>query len=110
MNHFRIAAAYVLIAILGSAYAATVSVYPGSSIQAAIYTAKSGDIIEVHSGVYYEHVNVNRRITLRGIGMPILDATASGSLSPSRQMESSSWGSGLSTPANGRETDQKKQE
>ena len=79
MNPFRIAAACVLIAILGSAYAATVSVYPGSSIQAAIYTAKAGDIIEVHSGVYYEHVDVNKRIKLRGIGMTILDATASGS-------------------------------
>ena len=79
MNPFSIVAAYVLIAILGSAYAATVSVYPGSSIQAAIYTAKSGDIIEVHRGIYYEHVSVNKQITLRGINMPILDATASGS-------------------------------
>jgi parallel beta-helix repeat protein len=78
MNPFRIAAACVLISILGSANAETVSVYPGSSIQVAIYTAKAGDIIEVHSGVYYEHVNVDKRITLRGIGMPILDATASG--------------------------------
>jgi parallel beta-helix repeat protein len=79
MNSFGIASAYVLIAILGSANAATISVYPGSSIQAAIYTAKAGDIIDVHSGLYYEHVNVNKRITLRGISMPILDATASGS-------------------------------
>jgi parallel beta-helix repeat protein len=78
MNPLRVAATCVLITILGSAYAATVSVYPGSSIQAAIYTAKAGDVIEVHSGVYYEHVNVDKRITLRGIGMPILDATASG--------------------------------
>lgn len=75
----KIAAAYVLIAILGSAHAATVSVYPGGSIQAAIYTAKIGDLVEVHSGVYYEHVNVNKQITLSGINMPILDATASGS-------------------------------
>lgn len=79
MDYFRIAASYVLIAILGYANAATVSVYPGSSIQAAIYTARAGDIIEVHSGVYYEHVNVNKQITLKGINMPILDATASGS-------------------------------
>ena len=78
MNPLRVAATCVLITILGSAFAATVSVYPGSSIQAAIYTAKVGDVIEVHSGVYYEHVNVNKRITLKGIGMPILDATASG--------------------------------
>jgi parallel beta-helix repeat protein len=79
MTSFKIAAAYIFIAILGSAYAATVSVYPGGSIQAAIYTAKIGDVVEVHSGVYYEHVNVNKKITLSGIDMPILDATASGS-------------------------------
>lgn len=75
----KIVAAYVMIAILGSANAATVSVYPGGSIQAAIYTAKIGDVVEVHRGVYYEHVNVNKQITLSGIEMPILDATASGS-------------------------------
>jgi parallel beta-helix repeat protein len=81
MNPFgiRIEIVCVLIAILGSANASTVSVYQSGSIQAAIYAAKAGDAIEVHSGVYYEHVNVNKRITLRGIEMPILDATASGS-------------------------------
>jgi parallel beta-helix repeat protein len=79
MKPSRIVAAYLLIAILGSANAATVSVYPGGSIQAAIYTAKAGDVILVHNGVYYEHVNVNKRVILKGIGMPILDATASGS-------------------------------
>lgn len=79
MTRLRISAACVLMAILGSAYAATVSVYPGSSIQAAIYAAKAGDTVDVHSGVYYEHVNIDKRITLRGVGMPILDATASGS-------------------------------
>lgn len=78
MNPFRIAAAYFLIAILGSVNAATISVDPGGSIQSAIYEARAGDVIEVHSGVYYEHVNVNKRVILRGIGMPVLDATASG--------------------------------
>jgi parallel beta-helix repeat protein len=78
MNPFRIAAAYLLIAILGSVNAATISVDPGGSIQSAIYAARAGDVIEVHSGVYYEHVNVNKRVILRGIGMPVLDATASG--------------------------------
>ncbi|VVB63056.1 Periplasmic copper-binding protein (NosD) [uncultured archaeon] len=79
MESFRIAAAYLMIILLGSANATTVSVFPGSSIQAAIYTAKAGDVVEVHRGVYYEHVNVNKRITLKGIDMPTLDATASGS-------------------------------
>lgn len=78
MNPFRIAAAYFLIAALGSVNAATISVDPGGSIQSAIYEARAGDVIEVHSRVYYEHVNVNKRVILKGIGMPVLDATASG--------------------------------
>jgi len=53
MNPSRIAAAYFLIVILGSVNATTASVNSGNSIQAAIYTAKPGDVIEVHSGVYY---------------------------------------------------------
>ena len=50
-----------------------------TSIQAAIDTASAGDIIEVHSGTYYENVVVNKRLTLRGIGLPVVNAIGSGS-------------------------------
>lgn len=50
-----------------------------SSIQAAIDAAHPGDTIEVQKGVYYENVNVSKKIILRGIGMPIVDAGGKGS-------------------------------
>jgi len=48
---------------------------PGNygTIQAAINAAASGDIIEVSGGPYYEHIVINKSITLRGIGNPIID-------------------------------------
>jgi len=41
-------------------------VYPGESIQDAINSAQSGDTIIVHSGTYYEHVVVDKTISLIG--------------------------------------------
>jgi parallel beta-helix repeat protein len=79
MAWFKIAVIFLGFALLGSAKATTIIVDPGHSIQAAIYAARPGDTVEVHDGVYYEHLNVNKQLTLRGINMPLLDATASGS-------------------------------
>jgi parallel beta-helix repeat protein len=59
--------------------AATLSVGSGDSIQAAVAMAKPGDVIEVEGGTYYEHIKVDKPIILRGLNMPVLDATASGS-------------------------------
>lgn len=59
--------------------AATLSVGPGDSIQAAVAIAKPGDVIVVQSGTYYEHISADKHLTLRGQEMPVLDATASGS-------------------------------
>lgn len=54
-----------------------------SSIKAAIFAASPGDVVEVQSGRYYEHLNVKKKIELHGVdtgkGIPILDATGSGS-------------------------------
>ena len=50
-----------------------------ATIQAAINDASAGDEIRVDSGTYYENVNVNKRLILRGIGMPVVDAGSSGS-------------------------------
>src|SRR5660398_44323 len=49
-------------------------------IQDAIDNASDGDTIEVQSGTYFENVNVNKRLTLRGIGMPVVNASGSGSV------------------------------
>src|SRR5438874_7115194 len=51
------------------AHAATIDVYPGDSIQAAIGQAAPGDTIVVHPGIYHQSVLVNKdHITLRGAG------------------------------------------
>ncbi|PWB51921.1 MAG: hypothetical protein C3F06_09680 [Candidatus Methanoperedenaceae archaeon] len=50
-----------------------------SSIQSAIDSASSGDTIEVHSGTYYENVDVNKKLKLKGIGSPVVDAGKNGS-------------------------------
>ena len=49
-----------------------------TSIQAAINNASAGDIIEVQSGAYLENVIVNKTLSLKGIGMPLVNASGSG--------------------------------
>jgi parallel beta-helix repeat protein len=72
----------ILVLLLGNnASAATIITVPDNytKIQWAIDNATAGATIEVHSGIYYENVNVNKQLTLSGIGMPVVDAGISGS-------------------------------
>ncbi|PWB52784.1 MAG: hypothetical protein C3F06_07715 [Candidatus Methanoperedenaceae archaeon] len=48
-------------------------------IQWAIDNATDGNTIEVQSGTYYENLNLNKKLILRGIGMPVVDAMGNGS-------------------------------
>jgi parallel beta-helix repeat protein len=54
-----------------------------TKIQDAIDNASAGDTILVYSGTYYENVDVNKQLVLRGIdnggGKPVIDAQGSGS-------------------------------
>jgi uncharacterized repeat protein (TIGR01451 family) len=50
-----------------------------ATIQAAVDAASAGDTIEVQSGTYNENVDVNKQLTLRGVGWPVVDASGSGS-------------------------------
>ena len=69
--------------LAGSANAATLMVCSGgcvySSIQDAVNAAASGDTILVQDGIYFENVNVNKKLIMRGIGSPVVDAGGSGS-------------------------------
>lgn len=69
----------LLLCTISSYQAATISVGPEDSIQAAVAVARPGDVILVESGTYYEHIKVDKPLVLRGLEMPVLDATASGS-------------------------------
>ena len=73
----------VVIATTGVAQADTITVCASgcdyTSIQAAVNAASAGDMIEVHSGTYYENVNVTKQLlTLRGVdsggSIPVVDA------------------------------------
>jgi parallel beta-helix repeat protein len=45
-----------------------------STIQEAVDTANPGDIIIVRNGTYTENIKVNKRLTLKGVDMPTVDA------------------------------------
>lgn len=77
----------VFLALLSTAAnAAAITVGPEgcdhSSLQAAIDAASPGDSIEVSDGIYFEIVDLNKPLTLRGIdtgeGRPVLDAGGEG--------------------------------
>jgi nitrous oxidase accessory protein len=72
----------LVLLLAGSAgAAATLTVCPSgcvySNIQSAIDAASNGDTILVQSGTYNENVNVDKQLTLRGIGMPVVNAGGS---------------------------------
>lgn len=50
-----------------------ITVGENESIQTAINGANSGDIVVVNSGTYFETIDLNRSITLQGVGMPVVD-------------------------------------
>ncbi|NJD54076.1 MAG: hypothetical protein FIB07_14570 [Candidatus Methanoperedens sp.] len=83
----RIAVGITMMTILllaGGAGAATLTVDDSGGanytrIQDAIDNASAGDTILVYSGTYFGNVNVNKRLILRGIGRPVVDARGSGS-------------------------------
>ena len=55
------------------ALAATLTVQPGESIQAAIDRAQEGDVVQVQRGRYRENLRIEKTFTLRGINCPTVD-------------------------------------
>ena len=77
----------IMLLIIGAVQAAKVTVEPAVEnvqvIQKAVYNASAGDVIEVHSGTYAEHIYLSKPITLVGVdtgnGRPVINASKSGS-------------------------------
>ena len=69
----------IIISCASIAHADTIVVDPGESIQNAIEKAAPGDIIEVKEGIYRENLEVNKKLTLRGVDDPQLQAVSGGS-------------------------------
>ncbi len=67
--------ALMIIIITPGAFATTITVNSGDSIQAAINSASPGDTIQVNSGTYVENLDIDRSITLTGIGLPTVDGS-----------------------------------
>ncbi len=67
----------ILFMISASSLAATITVQPGESIQAAVDLARPGDIIMVESGTYEGSLEIDKPLTLIGTdsgeGMPVID-------------------------------------
>ena len=66
---------------LGNTFEVTPRTYhvnPTGTIQEAIDEATSGDTILVHDGTYYEHLVVNKPLTITSASSPIIDGGASG--------------------------------
>ena len=60
------------------ALAATLTVQPGESIQAAIDRAQEGDVVQVQRGRYRENLRIEKTLTLRGINRPTVDGGGQG--------------------------------
>ena len=71
----------IILLIFGNIAGAAIITVPDDflKIQWAIDNATTGDKIEVHGGTYFENVNINKQLTLRGIGNPVVDAFGNGS-------------------------------
>ncbi len=76
----RVALAWLcLLALLpAGAIAATWSVAPGESIQAAIDRAAPGDVVEIARARYTENLRIEKALTLRGINRPTLSGGLAG--------------------------------
>ena len=81
LTHLRGAARWLAAGsalLWGVASAATLTVQPGQSIQAAIDRAGPGDVVQVQRARYRENLRIDKPLTLRGLDRPTVDGGGQG--------------------------------
>ncbi len=79
MSKLPLAAMPVLATLLmHGVAAATLAVYPGEQVSAAVEAARPGDTVVVHGGRYVDHLRIVKPLTLRGVGRPTIDGSGAG--------------------------------
>jgi nitrous oxidase accessory protein len=81
MSKLPLAAMSVVATALMQAVAAagaTLDIYPGQRVSAAIDAARAGDTIVIHGGHYVENLKIAKPLTLRGEGHPVIDGGSAG--------------------------------
>ncbi len=68
----------LLAVLLSSAQAATLRVKAGESLEAAIRSARSGDVLEIERGLYQGNFVIDKPLTLRGVNRPTLSGGLQG--------------------------------
>ncbi len=66
------------VGVCAMAQAATVSVRAGDSLQQAIAQARPGDVLEIGPGTYTGNFRIDKPLTLRGAGRPVLSGAQQG--------------------------------
>jgi hypothetical protein len=82
-----------LLAFPATGVADTIDVFPGHSIQHAVNRANSGDVIQVHEGVYHQSVAIKKNgLTLKGAGADLHQGTV---LAPGKSKRCHHGGEGI---------------
>ena len=74
------ALALLLLSTIDGAWCAVLQVQRGESIAVALGRAQPGDTVQVGAGTYREHLVLDKALTLRGVGRPVISGGNSGSV------------------------------
>lgn len=74
------ALALLLLLTVDGARCAVLAVQRGGSIAAALRLAQPGDTVQVEAGTYHEHLLIDKTVTVRGLGRPVISGGNTGNV------------------------------